>query len=390
MKKLLALAIVVVLTSTIIGVIPARAETSPSLGKIAFMSDRDGNQEIYVMNVDGTNQVNLSNNSAMDSGPAWSPDGKKIAFVSNRDDAHGAIWVMNADGTNPIRLRGGGAPAWAPDGTKIAFQGVQSAGVKPDIGVMNTDGSNLVWLTNDPLDDVLPTWSPDGTRIAFQRGITATGSLPFGILPEGDIWVMDADGTNQINLTNNLAQDNRAPAWSPDGNKIAFASMRDATGEQDFNIWVMNTDGTNITRVTSSAPWPAGFDSWPAWSPDSTRIAYQGGGGPQGEIWVINADGSNPIQLTNNAVLDSLPAWAPLITFDSLAALVKQFVTKKGIVNSLLAKLDHAKAKMVAGPDTLPSKADIMGSFINEVQAQIGKAIGPEQGTILIALAKAL
>ena len=134
-------------------------------GQIAFISDRDGNREIYLMRADGTGLVNLTNNPAVDEGPVWSPDGSKILFETNRD-GNWAVYVMNADGSGVNRLlsTGGFAPAWSPDGTKIAFDFHDG---NFGIYVMNADGSGLTRLASNAADDRVPAWSPDGGKIAF-------------------------------------------------------------------------------------------------------------------------------------------------------------------------------------------------------------------------------
>ncbi len=197
--------------------------------KIAFMSKRDGNDEIYVMNADGTNQINLTNNPALDANPSWSPDGTKIAFWSDRD-GNREIYVMDADGTNQTRLTNNPAydlySSWSPDGTKIAFMSKRDG--NDEIYVMNADGTNQINLTNNPALDANPSWSPDGTKIAFWSDRDGNR----------EIYVMDADGTNQTRLTNNPAYDLYS-SWSPDGTKIAFRSARDGNWE----IYIMDADG---------------------------------------------------------------------------------------------------------------------------------------------------
>lgn len=310
MKKFMVLALVVaVVASPILGAIPSQAAGSPpALGKIAFISERDGNREIYVMNADGSGQTNLTNNPAFDDAPNWSPDGTKIVFRFNPGFGPDKIWIMNTDGSNRHELyfpQVGGQPAWSPDGTKIAIIKRRIPGLTDDleIAVVNADGSGLLFLTDNSVADMRPAWSPDGTKIAFFRGDA--------VALKGDVWVMNADGTDQLNLTNMPSVGNLWPTWSPDGTKIAFASDRDHPFPGLNEIYVMNADGSNVTRLTYT-----GLNSWPAWSPDGTRIAYQSNPDPfpvQGEIFVMNADGTNPIRLTNNMALDSYPAWAPLV-----------------------------------------------------------------------------
>lgn len=179
---------------------------SPDGEKIAFVSDRDHNLEIYLMNADGSMQVNLTNSPGADQSFAWSPDGKKLVFVSERD-GDGEIYVVNADGSGATNLtkRPGfdDAPAWSPDGKKIVF--AATANGQSDIYVMNADGSGQVNLTNTPKDyDISPRWSPDGTKIAFVSN--RDSNL--------EIYLMNADGSGQVNLTNNPAEDTN-PLWQP-------------------------------------------------------------------------------------------------------------------------------------------------------------------------------
>ena len=268
-------------------------------GKILFQSTRsslDLTYNIYVMDADGTNPINLTNDSSDDYSATWSPDGTKIAFASDRD-GNGEIYVMNADGSNVVRLTNNpeadGEPCWSPDGSKIAFESNRQDNL--DIYVMDADGSNVTRLTTDLLDDKGPAWSPDGGKIAFSS--SRNGS--------SEVYLMDANGGNQINLTNRSGLDN-TPAWSPDGTKIAFTSSRQGGG-----IFVMSPNGANVVRLT---PANGSFlDSGATWSPDGTKIAFHRTlSGGNAEIFMMNADGSNPTNLTNNAALDIFPDWQRL------------------------------------------------------------------------------
>ena len=169
-------------------------------------------------------------------------------------------------------------PAWSPDGTKIAVTYYQ--GSTQTIWVMEADGSDL---TNLGSGGSSPVWSPDGTKIAFVS------------FPNGDIWAMNADGSNKINLTNNDA-DERSPAWSPDGNKIAFVKITYYRDDSNWGvIWVMNSDGSNMVKLTDDTE---KLNS-PAWSPDGTKIAFESEQQGNADIWVMEADGSNQTRLTN-------------------------------------------------------------------------------------------
>ena len=291
---------------------------------IAFASDRDWdwkveedrNIEIYLMNPNGKQIRQLTEQPKFDVEPAWSPDGKQITFVSYRDleqvpkgEIHrGEIYLMNADGTNPVNLtqvpeRADGVSSWAPDGKQIAFTSAELFNAdllaNSDIFVMDADGANPINLTNHEALDETPDWSPDGNRIAFSSDRDGNW----------EIYVMNIDGTNLINLTNHPGKDGR-PDWSPDGNQIAFTSYRDG----NLEIYVMNADGTNPINLTNHPD----EDNHASWSPDGTRIAFDSlrdrDRDYNWEIYVMNADGTNPIRLTQNRDWDINPSWGPALT----------------------------------------------------------------------------
>jgi serine/threonine protein kinase len=262
-------------------------------GKIALVSDRDGDSEIYVINADGSEQTNVTTSNGSDYSPVWSPDGKKIAFVSERD-GNPEIYVMNPDGSEQINLSNNSQsdawPAWSPDGKKIAFRSTRDG--DSEIYLMNTDGSGQIALSHNSNSDFSPFWSPDGKKIAFVSDRDG----------DSEIYVMNADGSGSTNLTEN-STDDRFPAWSPDGQKIAFVSDRDGNEE----IYVMNTDGSNPTNLTDNST----DDFFPGWSPDGQKIAFVSIRDGNEEIYVMSTDGSNPIRLTNDDAGESQPVWSP-------------------------------------------------------------------------------
>ena len=283
--------------------------------QIAFVSERAGNWEIYVMDNDGENPRRLTNNPDKDVNPSWSPDGKRIVFRSNRDGhlINGIptyeIYVMNADGKNQHNLTNNPgndlSPSWSPDGKRIAFASFRrnKDGNLPhfDIYIMGTDGKNQQRLTDNPHGDQYPSWSPDGERIVFSSRREGHFRNKFGITYE--IYVMDTDGRNQQRLTENRKND-RSPVWSPDGKRIAFAS--DRKGDLvNYQIYVMDADGGNQQRLTNNRS----DDNSPSWSPDGERIAFSSNRDGNFEIYVMDADGGNQQNLTNNPHGDGNPVW---------------------------------------------------------------------------------
>ena len=269
------------------------AFASHHMPQIAFTSTRDGNPEIYIMDADGENQIRLTRHPEEDKMPSWSPDGKKIAFVSMRHGGRNQIYMMDSDGRNVERLTDGISalhPAWSPDGRAIAYDDYENEGEDSKIYLIAPDGTNRRRLAGDiPSHDIEPAWSPDSQRIAFlsSRGIWGN-----------EIYLMDADGANQQRLTRD-GWDDRDPAWSPDGRKIAFAVI----GDVNSFIVVMNADGTD--RRTLPEDMLNGVpmaNAYPAWSPDGRKIAYYSSivGENKGGIHLMTADGKHLKRLGNS------------------------------------------------------------------------------------------
>lgn len=273
---------------------------TPAQGKIAFTSGGGPYTEISVINADGTGLKKLTDNLWEDQLPSWSPDGSQIVYESGRSNGGINIFRMNADGSNPIQLTNmatdgpARAPAWSPDGTKIAYVRNPNREGRVEIWVMNADGTNPVRLTTSelyPLDTInkvysaslQPVWSPDGKKIAF----TSYRDGNFN----RDIYVMNADGSNQTRLTTDPLEDTD-PTWSPDGSKIAFTSKRGG----GYNIYVMNSDGSNQVQITSD-----GYA--PSWSPDGTKIAFMRSVDGASQIHLMDPDGSNQVKITNTTLI---------------------------------------------------------------------------------------
>ncbi len=234
---------------------------SPDGQKIAFMTVdlalATGN--IYLMNKDGSGLTNLTASfTGLPGSPAFSPDGSKMAFASIVGGIF-QIHVMNIDGTGITNLsnnfKNDNQPDWSPDGSKIVFYRWGTASTS-EIFVMNADGTNQTNLSNNALGiDQRPSWSPDGTSIAFNRNTGTSGD------PTYDIFTMNPDGTGATNLTNTPGVWEIDPSWSPDGTKIAFHNV--GTAEDDPNIYVMNADGSATIQLTDHPL----QDVEPAWQP---------------------------------------------------------------------------------------------------------------------------
>jgi Tol biopolymer transport system component len=278
--------------------------------RIAFMSDRSGNFDIYTMGTEGNTLTRLTDNPTKDEYPSWSPDGKHIAFDSDRENGTPAIYVMNDDGTNVMRLTKQGSkasethPVWSPDGKKIAFVRHESeSNQKSALYTMNPDGTHITQLTHSyQKQSDAPSWSPDSQQIAYHA--EQDGNL--------GIYTMDADGSNRKNITHNKNSDEGMPVWSPFGDKIAFYSNRaDAKTAQ---IYTMKPDGTEIkplSNVSNESRFPGAF------SPDGQWIAYMKllPGGE--EIAVMRLSGQNDVSITNNNAknsrmyaTNSFPTWS--------------------------------------------------------------------------------
>ncbi|HKO97151.1 MAG TPA: Calx-beta domain-containing protein [Pyrinomonadaceae bacterium] len=260
-----------------------------SISRIAFASDRDGNLEVYAMDVDGGAQIRLTENTGEDYSPAWSPDGSRLAFVSTRD-GNAEVYVMNADGTAQTRLTDNSAadlgPKWSPDGTQILF--FTNRNGNDEIYAMNPDGSSQTNLTNHPADDTSFSFSPNGALIAFSSNREDS---------QFDIYIMNSKGGAATRLTTSVGDD-IDPAWS--SLRIAFSSNRDDTDE----IYSMGTGGQNQTRLTNNAE----FDIDPSQPADGSRISFATSRDGNLEIYLMNGDGSGLVRLTTNEASDVQPA----------------------------------------------------------------------------------
>jgi len=317
---------------------------------IAFVSTRDDPAsnpllaaEIYLMDGDGTHARRVTENADGDGFPALSPDGKKIVFDSNRLRAGGEplntsdLFVMDVDGTGEAHLTRGSSGTWSPDGKNVAFHASASGlgqPIKADPGAATSDSDIFVLnvddvltgvaqpknITNNPdaIDDD-PDWSPDGQQIVFTSHDVNDNAMNS---VTAEIYVMNADGTGAPTRLTYNAEEERAPAWSPDGTRIAFMCRRGlpAPGAvlQTFEICVMNADGSGQLKLTTNTV----NELTPSWSPDGQQIAFHRLVSGRFQIWLMNADGTGLAQLTNTVGINAFANWGELRVHASQATLV--------------------------------------------------------------------
>jgi Tol biopolymer transport system component len=294
---------------------PAEASFPGENGKIAFSSDRDGDFDIYTIRPDGSGLRRVTNSPSSDSCPEWSPDGTKIAFDSDRDGDR-EIYVKDlatgkvkklTDNTDPRfpGLQADQSPAWSPDGTRIAFSSnrdtldeLNGEAYAERIYVMKADGSEVTRLTRSFYyyeSDI--SWSPDGTQLVFEVGFDATY----------DLVIMNADGSDRrFLLPMSVVPDERYPDWSPSGEKIVFTKGVDGGGgdQGTMDIWKMDPDGSDQKRLTKT---PKKSESAPDWSPGGGKNVFE----RKGDLIKMRAsDGSNKTNLTNTPSYVELdPDW---------------------------------------------------------------------------------
>jgi Tol biopolymer transport system component len=274
---------------------PAAVPLLPGLrGEILFQSDRDGNAEIYVLELNGGRLRPLTRNTFFDGYPVWSPDGNKIAFESDRSGSF-QIYTMDPNGDRVTQITTGQGPnrfpAWSPDGKKIAFEADRAGGTQ--IYAIAIDTRRESRLTDGWYKSTLPNWSPDGRKIAFTANKLGWGVY---LLDLGDrtIQRLDHEGGSC------------RPHFSPDGKKIAFVSAK-ADGKGD--IWIMNADGTGKTRLTVTGET---YDYYPTWSPDGSYLAYASTPDKKRGPWnlyIIPAGGGVPRRITDHPGRDEFPDW---------------------------------------------------------------------------------
>ena len=294
-----------VVMATVVGSARAtyRGETN---GRLAFGININGNTDVYSVQPDGQDLQRLTTDPGFDACAAYSADGTRIAYCSGQGGGPVQVWTMNQDGTDKQQVTHMSAtaifPDFSPDGSKIVFCAGTSTFAR-DIYVVNSDGSDLTRLTSGVGNNVYPAFSPNGHKIVFTSNRTGTSQ----------VWLMNADGSNQRQLTFDSQPKDQVPDWSPNGSKIAY--LADTHGIADMgnswgDIWLMNANGSHQHQITHDAT-----DYGTAWSPDGTRIATLDF--PTRTIYTLNARDGSDRQAVHPGGLQFVPGWQPLGTEDS-------------------------------------------------------------------------
>ena len=277
----------------------ALAQAEPSTGQIVYGSDKDGDFELYLLDLATGAETQLTDNDTFDGLPAWSPDGAQIVFVSERDGNY-EIYRMDADGGNLTRLTDTPAretyPSFSPDGSLILFDTDRNG--QGEIYIMDPDGSNPHNLTEHDANDSRPVWSPDGTQVLFlsvREGETR------------DLWVLTLEDGALQRLTEDEARD--VPlAWLAASNTILYRSNAHGDGsDQDIYAFALETGMT--TNLTQS---PHGENS-ASESPDGVWIAYRATVDGNADIYIMDPEGGSIQRVTEDAASDVDPAWRPLV-----------------------------------------------------------------------------
>ena len=277
--------------------VPAKA---PETAKIVFTSRRDGNFEIYIMNLDGSDQKNLTQHRAKDTSPIWSPTGEQILFTSDRGGIED-LYLMDPDGTNVRqvfkKLIGREFPTWSPDGKALAYHRFHTF----SIYTASSDGKD----ETEVADGLWPAWSSNGSEIAFMASKFVWGENGNLQLPKVRVQIVNL----QTHVEEELLPGETSmfdPAWAPDSAQIAFSWRGRAVGGS-MGIHVANRDGSGLRKIIDAGEGMAAFN--PSWSPDGNELIYNKGIGGVRDLFKVAVDGGTPERLTHRQGDNFKPDW---------------------------------------------------------------------------------
>jgi len=291
-------------------------QESPEAGPVGSSAGSNVEYQVFAMNIDGTDLLQLTHRSAAFpagiEAPAWSPDGSSVAFDGVADDGHIHIFAVNADGTGLTQITSGDGEeidaSWSPDGTRLAVETQRSPSEPTGIAIVDVATGDIRMITENPFDgdDAKPTWSPDGTRIAFARS-RGEQKRPSAV------FVMDADGSSLQRITPRGLNAYR-PAWSPDGTQMIFNTNDTSERIQDAEIYIVASDGSGLRRLTHEK-YASAFR--PTWSPDGewilfTRFTFPGQLTKSFDLYVMRPDGTDVRPVTSTPdVAENAGVWRP-------------------------------------------------------------------------------
>ena len=262
---------------------------SPDGSRIAFVSNRDGVNDVYVISADGSGEKRLTNTPEDENGTGWTRDGKQVLFSVNAGET-ASLHAIDPDGKNPRRLAEvpGRTPTLSPDGKRLVFTGGTWTETRLMVAAADGSGAKRIELASPIAWN--SHWSPDSRRIAF----TGRGDPPKGLA----IVVVNADGTGERRVTRLTPEEGQAqaPAWSPDGRKLALFASSGGRDSATSDIWIVDA-GTGKGGKIAAHDRPY-LDETPSWFPDGKRLAFQSNRTGRMEVWVMNADGTDPRQIT--------------------------------------------------------------------------------------------